>query len=250
VYTVVRQTMAEGPPEEVWRHLTEPERLAQWFADCRAPLGPGAEFVFSFGDGDAFTGRVTGWQPPSRLELEWKFLGLGPRFDIAFVLGPAANGRTEVSVIDRGALTREELDSLREGWEDFLERLARFSRTGQGCRYDWSAAIGLGALLGDVGEGGPPELDDRAWWEAAFGGPRVELAERSNGRRTLRLSEPSWDGASTEAEVEIRRLPAGTYLGIVHSGWPSLPETSRLHERRRYAGLWRRALADLEDRYA
>lgn len=253
MYSLARQQEVPLSLDGTWQHLTEPRHLNLWFADVER-LAPGEPFVFSFGDGDRFEGRVTGWDPPDRLQLEWRFLGLGPRFEITYHVGPLTAGRSEVTVVDRGSVTLEEVHALREGWEDFLRRLAAYAASGESGRYEWSRTIGLGATLGSVPEGGVPELDDPGWWQAAFGGAAVDLEARENGSRLLRVSEPSWGDVTTRAAVEMEEVETldgeATYLGVVHEGWTLLPEDRQLRERERFAGLWRHACRDLEEKYS
>jgi len=135
-----------APREVVWRHLTEPDLVAEWFGDCDA-LSPDRSFRIDFGDGDFFVGRVAAWEAPGRLELVWKFMALGPEYQITFTLAEV-DGETEVAVRDTGALTRAEADGLDEGWRDFLSRLHKRCVTGERARYQWTPSIGLAAVLG------------------------------------------------------------------------------------------------------
>jgi uncharacterized protein YndB with AHSA1/START domain len=49
---VRRQVVFSSPREEVWRALTEPARLAEWFAnEAELDIRPGGEGVFRWGDG-------------------------------------------------------------------------------------------------------------------------------------------------------------------------------------------------------
>jgi uncharacterized protein YndB with AHSA1/START domain len=110
--------------------------LRCWFADAER-FGTDW-FEFQFGDGDFFAARVLVLHPPTSLTLNWRFLGVGPTFDIQDQL-TAVGDSTDVVVTDRGALTEDERRSLCDGWADFLERLDTFSTTGR-----WSVRVERG----------------------------------------------------------------------------------------------------------
>ena len=248
MYTVVRQRLIRASLSKTWACLSDPARLADWFADVDQ-FGPGQPFRFDFGDGDFFAGRVIDWQPPDYLVLRWKFMDIGPEFHITLHASPLLDGGTEMTVVDRGALSLAEVESLREGWQDFLGRLAQFAGTGTPARYSWSETIGVGALLKQRYEGYPPrELGDPGWWQTVFPGAEVRRLVGEGGQLLLNFSENAWDGHRTEALIETMPLGSGTYLGVTHRGWAHLPG-NQLPERRRYAGYWRSALESLERRY-
>ena len=59
----------ETDPDDLWSALTDPGRLAGWFAQVEGDLRPGGEFrahIFSSGD---VTGRLDACEPPQRLLL-------------------------------------------------------------------------------------------------------------------------------------------------------------------------------------
>lgn len=247
--TVVRQALIPAPASRTWRCLTEPPLLGQWFADA-SRFEPGETFRLGFGDGDYFEGDVREWREPARLVIGWKFMGLGPPYEITFTLDPASESETNLTVRDRGALTAEEAEGLSEGWDDFLSRLERFARTNRSARYEWSQTFGLGAILDGPGGGVlPPELSEQEWWRSRFAGSEVEVAERTGRSLLVRFGEPGWGGALTEARLRTHPSDLGTYLSLTHDGWTRLPEGLQIPARRRYAGLWRDAFAALETRY-
>lgn len=245
MHTVSASVELPHPPSEAWKDLTRGARLGLWFADS-GDLGPGGSFRFDFGDGDFFLGQVARWEPERALGLRWRFMGLGPTFQIRFDLSPGGGGGTKVEVEDRGSRTTAEADSLREGWQDFLQRLRRFAGTGTSCRYEWSQVIGTAALVG----WSPPRvaqlLRDPTWWRAAFGGAEPGLSSPGELQVSADLRDPAWAGAGTRAVATVKTAPEGAYLGVTHAGWESLPPALRIPERRRFAGLWAQALGQLE----
>ncbi|MEM7050090.1 MAG: SRPBCC domain-containing protein [Acidobacteriota bacterium] len=245
LFDVFRQQVIPASPDVLWACLTDPSRLRQWFADI-AVLALDQPFRFDFGDGDFFVGKVTAWREGRRLDLDWRFMGLGPVFRIRIYLTPAGEG-TEVTVHDRGALTLAEVESLRFGWQDFLGRLAAHAGSGRNARYRWSETIGLGALLPSAG-GRLPELAEADWWRQAFPAATVECRPVRPATVLATFEEPSWD-QPTEALVETLVGEFGTFVAVTHRGWNDLAEAARITHRTRYAGLWQRCLSDLEELY-
>lgn len=249
MFHVVRQRIVHANMEATWSCLTQADKLAQWFGDADS-IQLGSTVHLDFGDGDYFVAKILELNHPTDIRLAWRFMGIGQTFDVRVLLAPHAAG-TEVTVIDHGSLTLEEVDSLREGWDDFLSRLARFAENGGNARYDWSQTIGIGVILGARARRPfPTEMIDRAWLSRRFPDAELEIERPDDDVLTLRFNERVWAGRRTEALLESRSLaPNRLYLGVVHKGWEHLPAESRISERKRYAGLWREVMAGFENDY-
>ena len=242
VYTVVRQTSLAASAEQCWRYLVDGGSLTQWFADS-ADVRPGAPFRFAFGDGDFFGGVVKEWDPPVSLGLEWRFLDVGPRFDIRMSLLPLGD-RTELTVIDRGAGSVEEASGLHEGWEDFLSRYEKFVRTGENCRYRWTEVFGGTANVPDV----PvlwSRLEDPGLWRRFFTGSQI-ASKPDPQTLTLQFRDPAWDGVLTQGELKIGTRQGRSLLHVAHRGWAGLPPDIQVTERSRYAAVWAAFLKQVE----
>src|SRR3954453_11161504 len=62
------------PPEKVWRALTEPDHIREWFpSDIEGERAAGAKlrFVFREGEGPVIEGEMLAYDPPSLLEMRW-----------------------------------------------------------------------------------------------------------------------------------------------------------------------------------
>jgi uncharacterized protein YndB with AHSA1/START domain len=134
---IEREILIEAPAEVVWRAITEPAQMSPWFADrVDLVVEPGAHGYLGFGDqgGPVVVETV---DPPTRFSFRWNHPGgeepvAGNSMLVEFTLTPAGDERTHVRVVESGhelrewpdAEKRRYADEHREGWVDFLERLA------------------------------------------------------------------------------------------------------------------------------
>ncbi len=134
---IEREVLIEAPPEVVWRTITEPDRMSQWFAD-RVDLvaAPGAHGYMQFGDqgGPVVVETV---DPPNRFSFRWNHprgeeLTVDNSMLVEFTLTPEGAERTRLRVAESGHELRDwpdaekqrYADEHREGWVEFLDRLA------------------------------------------------------------------------------------------------------------------------------
>jgi uncharacterized protein YndB with AHSA1/START domain len=90
-----REIVLPAPREEVWEALTEPERLADWFAnDVDLDLRPGGGASFRWSNGECRTATVTEVDPERRLAFEWDDEG-----EVAFTLDDDVDG-TRLTVVE------------------------------------------------------------------------------------------------------------------------------------------------------
>jgi uncharacterized protein YndB with AHSA1/START domain len=135
--SIDREILIEAPVEVVWRTITEPDQITQWFADrVELVIEPGAHGYMEFGDqgGPVVVETV---DPPSRFSLRWNH----PRCDepvagnsmlVEFTLTPEGDERTRLRVTESGhellgwddAEKERYASEHQEGWGEFLDRLA------------------------------------------------------------------------------------------------------------------------------
>jgi uncharacterized protein YndB with AHSA1/START domain len=133
---IEREILIEAPAEVVWRVITEPEQISQWFADrVDLVIEPGAHGYLQFGDqgGPVVVETV---DPPVRFSFRWNHPGgaePGPGNSqlVEFTLIPEGAERTRLRVTESGHELRDwpaaekqrYADEHQGGWGDFLDRL-------------------------------------------------------------------------------------------------------------------------------
>jgi uncharacterized protein YndB with AHSA1/START domain len=128
------------PPEKVWRALTEPEHIREWFpSDIEGERAAGAplRFVFRENEGPVIEGEMLVWDPPSVLEMRWgddllRFElepdgpdGTGTRMtfvntfpEIGKAARDAAGWHSCLAALDADLDGRAEASNLRSGWKE------------------------------------------------------------------------------------------------------------------------------------
>ena len=124
------------PQEKVWRAITEPEELAQWFpTTIEGERTPGAKLTFSFPEGKIapIEGEMLAYDPPALMEFRWG------NDILRLELRPTSEG-TELILLDT------------------LEELGKAARDGAG----WHAC--LAALEAHL-SGSPDARDAMSLWK-------------------------------------------------------------------------------------
>ncbi len=132
-----REVVIEAPAEVVWRTITEPDQITQWFAD-RVDLvaEPGARGYLGFGDqGGPVVVEVV--DRPTRFSFRWNDSrggepAAGSSIMVEFTLTPEGDERTRLRVVERGhdslawpdAEKERYADEHQGGWGTYLDRLA------------------------------------------------------------------------------------------------------------------------------
>ena len=133
---IEREIMIDAPVEVVWRTITEPDQISQWFADrVELEAKPGAHGYLGFGDqGGPVVVEVV--DPPTRFSFRWNHPVAeepvaGNSMLVEFTLR-GEDGRTRLRVVESGhellawpdEETQRYRDEHREGWATFTDRLA------------------------------------------------------------------------------------------------------------------------------
>lgn len=136
-YQIEREIVIDAPVEVVWRTITEPDQISQWFADkVELEVKPGARGYMGFGEqgGPVVVETV---DPPNRFSFWWNHPAgeepaAGNSLLVEFTL-VGEGDRTRLRVVEGGLnrLPWSEVDKQRyaeehnHGWGDFLDRLTR-----------------------------------------------------------------------------------------------------------------------------
>jgi uncharacterized protein YndB with AHSA1/START domain len=134
---IEREILIEAPAEVVWRIITEPGQMTQWFADrVELVVEPGAHGYLGFGDqgGPVVVEAV---EPPTRFAFRWNYPdgeepAPGNSMLVEFTLTPEGPERTRLRVTESGhelrtwpdAEKQRYADEHQDGWGEFLDRLA------------------------------------------------------------------------------------------------------------------------------
>ena len=135
--TISREVVIEAPVDVVWRTITEPGQMSEWFADrVDLVIEPGAHGYMQFGDqgGPVVVEAV---DPPARFSFRWNHpLGEEPAAGnsmlVEFTLTPEGDERTRLRVVESGHELRDWPDGEKQryadehsgGWIEFTDRLA------------------------------------------------------------------------------------------------------------------------------
>jgi uncharacterized protein YndB with AHSA1/START domain len=135
--TIDREVMIEAPVEVVWRTITEPDQITQWFADrVDLVVKPGARGYMGFGDqGGPVVVEVV--DPPTRFSFRWNENRggeptAGSSMLVEFTLTADGDERTRLRVVESGheslawpdAEKQRYADEHQGGWGEYLDRLA------------------------------------------------------------------------------------------------------------------------------
>ena len=100
-----REIVLPAPREEVWEALTDPERLAEWFAnEVDFDLRPGGGASFRWSNGEERSATVTEVDLERRLAFEWDDEG-----EVEFTLDDDVDG-TRLTVVETAPTWTTALD--------------------------------------------------------------------------------------------------------------------------------------------
>jgi uncharacterized protein YndB with AHSA1/START domain len=138
-FRVEREVVIEAPIDVVWRTITEPDQISQWFADRVAlELEPGGNGHLGFGEKGGGPIVVEVVEEPTFFSYRWNHPEGETAIDgnsmlVAFTLRPEGPERTTLHVVESGHELRgwpeAEVDRYAQehggGWATHLGRLAQ-----------------------------------------------------------------------------------------------------------------------------
>lgn len=134
-FSVRREIDIDAPREQVWRTVTEPELISQWFGRITlAGSGVGAHGTISWPEQQGVPIRVDVFEPPSVVAYSW-CNDVGPLPEevdeerstlFTFTLAETPGG-TRLTVVETGFdRTRDPMGNMadhRGGWDEELDKL-------------------------------------------------------------------------------------------------------------------------------
>jgi uncharacterized protein YndB with AHSA1/START domain len=125
---VLREVVFAASGDEVWAALTEPDRLADWFAnDVELELRPGGSGVFRWDDGSVRVAEVDAVEEGERFAFRWRDEeGDGAETRVELVLDEVEGG-TRVTVTER-ATAALQASALAGEWSWGVQLLAALPR--------------------------------------------------------------------------------------------------------------------------
>lgn len=137
---IEREILIEAPVEVVWRVITEPDQIKQWFADeAELDLTVGGSGRLTFSSGDASRIQVEAIDPPRRFAFRWVHpegvrAQPGNSTLVEFTLAPEA-GNTRLRVVESGLDSMDWSDEAKaefsedhtRGWQECLVRLRDYA---------------------------------------------------------------------------------------------------------------------------
>jgi uncharacterized protein YndB with AHSA1/START domain len=134
---VVEKTLhLSATPDRVWRALTNPRELGQWFPD-RTDLHPGVGNTgwFDWEDHGKFAVRIDEVSPLKRLVWTWARepgieLEEGHRTTVEWTLEPRSDGGTTLHLRESGFVDPASRDQNDQGWDKELRELVEYLQGG------------------------------------------------------------------------------------------------------------------------
>jgi uncharacterized protein YndB with AHSA1/START domain len=174
-HTLSVEIEVPGTPEQVWDAIATGHGITAWFAPAEVEEREGGRLAFDMGDGMEESGVVTAWDRPGRFayEEDWPAADGSPPGKLAseWLVETRAGGTCVVRIVSSlfatGAGWEDELESMRYGWESYLQNLRLYLTHFAGRRCSWlgvrrpaagspeQAMVGLldGLGLADAAEG-------------------------------------------------------------------------------------------------
>ena len=134
---IEKEILIEAPIDDVWRAVTEPEHIKQWFASECELDGPAGRV--SFEGGETYYLHVEAFEPPNRFAYRWlEERGETARPDnsmlVEFTL-QAEHGHTRLRVVESGFDRVDWSDETKakyaedhsNGWELLIARLREYA---------------------------------------------------------------------------------------------------------------------------
>ena len=130
---IIVEKSIESPKDKLWRALTDPDHMRQWFFENIPDFKPAVGFETKFpvvSSGKTFTHfwKVTHAKPYEKISYRWRYLEYGGDSVVHFEINDSGNTtmlRLTVEILDDYPQDIPEFkrESCMAGWNYFLDRL-------------------------------------------------------------------------------------------------------------------------------
>jgi uncharacterized protein YndB with AHSA1/START domain len=108
---------------DLWSALTDPRRVARWYAQVEGDLRPGGDLrLLVHGSGWEGTGRIETCEPPRRLVVTTR--ELQEQFDVVLEATLTSDGDQTILIIEARGMPLDKLPFYGAGWQIHVEDLA------------------------------------------------------------------------------------------------------------------------------
>lgn len=130
-WIIERSVELDADPERVWRAITDPRELEQWFPDrAEFALAEGAEGSFTWDNHGTGRVRVESFDPPHRLVWSWEGNDGRPLEEystrVEWTLTPRPGGGTTLSLRESGFDSPKHFQENQGGWKSELGELVEY----------------------------------------------------------------------------------------------------------------------------
>ena len=173
---IERRIELRASPERLWRALTEPDELAEWFGQrCSIDLRPGGGAWFEWDDGGRFLARVEVVDTPRRFAFRWaveqgQAVDAGAATLVELTIEPGRGGGSVLYLRESGFPSQAKRFGNVHGWVDELGDLTAHLAT-----EPWQAGIRRSYRLRSTPERVWQALSTIEGLDSWFG-PTVDLA--------------------------------------------------------------------------
>lgn len=127
-------------PDDLFAALSDPDRLARWFATVDGDLRVGGRYRVRFDEQDVsqhVTGTINTCEPPRLLEVSWEMRG-EPTSTVSARITATASGASMLVLEHRG-LSDASAAGHGAGWQAYAEALGAVLSGGAGLGAQWDA---------------------------------------------------------------------------------------------------------------
>lgn len=128
--TIEKRLEFDASPERVWKAISDPAEIAQWFGDrAELDLRPGGDGRFTWEKHGSFAVRVEVVEPPKKLSWRWArnpgvAIDDGESTLVEWMLTQRPDGGTVLELRESGFAEEKHFEDNTAGWDSELAELS------------------------------------------------------------------------------------------------------------------------------